>query len=87
MVIEISKITGIPAEAILGRSRTPNVVCARQLYWKLLREKKRFTLREIGEMNDRDASTIQQGIKHAEDLLDTGDKISCSLWEKIKTVS
>jgi chromosomal replication initiation ATPase DnaA len=84
MIYEISKKTGVPVELILGRSRVVGIVCVRQLYWKLLRERKRYTFREIAELNERDISTVQQGICRANGLLQAGDKMACELWNKLK---
>lgn len=84
MIEDISKKTGIPVEVILGRERITKAVCVRQIYWKLLREKKRFTFREIAEMNNRDTSTVYSGISRINDLLETGDDVACGLWGKFK---
>lgn len=84
MIEDISKKTGIPVEMILGRSRDPKVSCVRQLYWKLLREKKRYTFRMIGELNDRDVSSVQLGVKRVNNLLEARDEMACELWNKLK---
>lgn len=86
MVIYVSNITGIPVEIIIGRSRDPKVSCVRQLYWKLLREKKRYTFRKIGELNDRDTSSVQLGVQRVNNLLETGDKMACELWNQLKGI-
>lgn len=86
MINEVSDKTGVSADLILSRDRSISIVCLRQLYWKLLREKKRYTFREIAELNGRDGSTIQLGIKRVNDLIQTGDKLACSYWDKIKSI-
>lgn len=84
MVAEVSIKTGIPVEVILGRSRESRVACVRQLYWKLLRERKRYTFRRIAELNNRDVATIQLGVQRINGLLETGDQLACGLWDVIK---
>lgn len=84
MVVYVSNITGIPVETILGRSRDTKVSCVRQLYWKLLREKKRYTFRKIAELNERDTSSVQLGVKRVNNLLETGDEMACELWNNLK---
>ena len=84
MINEFSKSIGMIPEKILGDSRNPEVSCARQLFWKILREKGRRSFREIGEMNDRDTSTILLGIKRINGLLDSGDALAVSMWDKVK---
>lgn len=86
MVVEVSKLTGIPVELILGRSRDPKVSCVRQLYWKLLRDEKHYTFRRIAELNERETSSIQLGVKRANNLLDTGDSMAYEFWNKIKAI-
>ena len=85
MVAEVSMRTGIPVEVILGRNRTPIVVCARQLYWKLLR-RRRLTFREISELCDRDTSTVSIGVNRIEGLLQSGDKLATDMWTLIKDI-
>ena len=86
MILEVSNITGIPVEVILGRSRDPEVSCVRQLYWKILRDKKHYTFRRIAELNERETSSIQLGIKRVNNLLDTGDSMAREFWNKIKAI-
>ena len=84
MIEYISKKTGVPVEVILGRERVAKVVCVRQIYWKLLREKKHYTFREIAYLTGRDTSTVHSGISRINDLLETGDDVACGLWGKFK---
>lgn len=84
MIKEFSKLTGIAPERILGDDRSPEVSCARQLYWKILREKRRYTYREIGEMNSRDTSTILLGLKRINGLLYSRDELALTTWNKVK---
>jgi len=84
MINEFSKAIGVIPEKIIGDSRDPEVSCARQLYWKILREKRRYTYREIGEMNDRDTSTVLLGIKRINGLLYSRDELALTMWDKVK---
>jgi chromosomal replication initiation ATPase DnaA len=71
---------------ILGRNRRREIIIVRQLYYKLVREKKGFTVAKIGELCDRDHSTITSGIKHVNDLLETKDDYTVKMWSKIKGI-
>ncbi len=86
MIDEVSKKTGIPVEIIRGRGRDLKVSCVRQLYWKLLRERKRYTFSKIAELNDRNASSVKLGVRRVNNLLEIGDEIACGLWNKLKTI-
>ncbi len=86
MISEVSKLTGVPENVILGRKRTQVYNCVRQLYWKLLREKKHWTFRRIGELCACDTSTVQYGVNRIDSLLESGDMLSVSMWEKIKEI-
>jgi chromosomal replication initiation ATPase DnaA len=71
---------------ILGRNRRREIIIVRQLYYKLVREKKGFTISKIGELCGRDHSTITNGIKHVNDLLETKDYYAVKMWNKIKGI-
>ena len=86
MISEVSARTGMPIDDILGRSRVHEIVTVRQLYWKLIREKKCFTVARIGMLCERDHSTIVLGIKHANDLLETNDLYATLMWNKMKGI-
>ncbi|SFL09747.1 dnaA protein helix-turn-helix [Porphyromonadaceae bacterium KHP3R9] len=86
MITEVSAKTGISVDNLLGRSRVYKIVIVRQLYYKLLREKKGLLVEGIGRLCDRDHSTISNGIKHANDLLETKDEYTVRMWDKIKGI-
>lgn len=86
MIIEVSALTGIPALDILSDRRDKEISIARQLYWKLLREKKGYTNRLIGKLCGRNHSAVSQGIKRVSGLLYTNDKLATRVWDKLKGI-
>ena len=86
MITTISTKTGISEEMILGKTRIYVVVTVRQLYYKLLREKMGYPFARIGELCNRDHSTIVNGLKHVNDLLEVGDGYAVSMWDKMKGI-
>lgn len=86
MISDVEKLTGVNTFEILGRDRTKRTRLVRQLYWKLLYEKKGYGYSEIGRLNERNHSTIISGIKQANNLLETGDKLAVELWAKMKEI-
>lgn len=86
MISEVSARTGIAIDDILVRSHSREVSTVRQLYYKLLREKKCYSVTLLGRLCDRDYSTIVNGIKHANDLLESGDAYADAIWNKIKEI-
>lgn len=84
MITEISASTGISVDDILGCTRVHAVVIVRQLYYKVLREKKGFPFSWIGLLCYRDHSTIVSGLKHVNGLLEVGDKYTVQMWDRIK---
>ena len=86
MISEVSVITGIPVDELLGRSRVSRTVTARQLYWKLLREKKKYGFHVMAAVCERNHSTIVNGIKRVNGLLESGDKLAVEIWSKIKNI-
>lgn len=86
MISEFSSKVGIPVEEIIGRSRERMAVDARHLYWRLLRDKKNFTVTVIARLNERTHATVVHGLKKADDLLETGDAYTVKMWDKIKDI-
>lgn len=86
MITEIEKRLNISADEILGNNRKMDVSIVRQLYWKLLKEKKGFSYSEIARLNGRDHSTIVYGIKRVNGFLEMRDKETIDLWNKIKDI-
>lgn len=86
MVSDVSARTGIAIDDILGRSRVREIMTVRELYYKLLREKKCFSITLIGKLCDRSYQTIMSGINHVNDLLETGDEYTVKMWDNIKGI-
>lgn len=84
MINEFTELSGVTLEELFCDSRSPRIVCARQLYWKLLKEKGRLTYRDIKGKSNRDMATISEGLKRVNGLLDTGDELATSMWDKVK---
>lgn len=74
MLSQFSKLTGLSAADILGKTRTADVVAARHIYWLLLR-RSGFSHQQIAGMCKRNHSSILQGIRSAMDLLQVGDNM------------
>lgn len=86
MITKFSKITGFSPNELLGRNRRSDLVTARQLYWKLLRERKKYSYTCIARLNDRHHATILQGIRHVDNLLECNDNVTCEIWGKVKDI-
>ncbi len=86
MISEVSKRTGVSESIILGRKSTQLYNCVRYLYWKLLRDKKRFVFRHIAELCDVDTSTVQYGVKRVNGLLESNDEMAVKMWNIIKDI-
>ena len=85
MITELAKITNIPADQILGQSRMKQAVDARNLYYKLLRERG-FSYPESAKLCDRTAATVLHGVRRVDGLLQVGDKTTIEMWDKIKEI-
>lgn len=61
----VSKMTGISIEELKSKSRKREVVDARFVYFRRAKEKTKHSLAEIGKIVHRDHTTVQHGIKEA----------------------
>jgi len=86
MITDVEKITGVSAHEILGYSQTQRISLVRQLYWKLLHDKKEFSYTTIAKITDRTRSGICRGVLRANDLLEIGDRMATDLWEQMKEI-
>lgn len=59
----ISTVSGVPIEAIRGTSRDAAIVSARHAVWYATRVYAGYSLPRIGEIYDRDHTTIMNGIR------------------------
>lgn len=87
MITEFSTLSGVSVEELLGRSRKAEIVTARQLYWKLLHDELDYSFVRIAQLNERDHSTVSQGVRHVEALLESGDKYAAELWERVRYIA
>ena len=85
MIIEFARMAGYSVDVILGDSRKKEIVAARQLYWKLLRENG-FSLEQIANLSGYSHSNVLQGIRVANERLEVKDKTACAMWNKVKNV-
>ena len=85
MILEFAEKTGFPVDDILSYSRKMELVAARQLYWKLLRENG-FSLEQIANLSGYSHANVLQGIRVANERLEVKDKIACAMWKKVKDV-
>lgn len=86
MISEFSKITGITEELILGKSRKNSITDTRHLYWYFLNEKAKFSVSEIAKLCGLDHSSITHGIEKIRGYLDSGDKWTVEMWNKVKNI-
>ncbi|WP_416349488.1 helix-turn-helix domain-containing protein [Proteiniphilum sp.] len=86
MICDVSVRTGMHVDDILGRSRIQDIALVRQLYWKLLRMKKSYSFKTIGRLCERNHSTIVNGIKHVDSLLEINDEYAVKMWNKVKDI-
>ncbi len=63
IIIKTAAATGINPKQILGPRRRPDIVHARQLVYKIAVEFTNYSYPQIGNMLNRDHSTIIQGYK------------------------
>jgi chromosomal replication initiation ATPase DnaA len=85
MIIEFSKLVGIPELELLGKSHARRISDARQIYWHIL-SGNGFSRTEIAKLNDRDHSTITNGIKRVKGLLETGDAKITEMYDLTKNI-
>ena len=78
MITEVSKITGISEEDILGKSRKQRISDARHLYFFVLRENG-FSISDIARLSERNHATVIWGINSFKNLLGSGN-LSIKLW-------
>ena len=62
IIIKTAAATGINPKQILGPRRRPDIVHARQLVYKIAVEFTNYSYPQIGNMLNRDHSTIIQGL-------------------------
>jgi chromosomal replication initiation ATPase DnaA len=85
MITEFSQTLRVPVAYIVGPSREKLISTARQLYWKVLRDNKGYTLQEIAEMTNRKShATVISGLKRINNLIDVKDKPAIEMWRKVK---
>lgn len=82
-VFRFSELVGVPVRSLTGSSQFADAVLARQLYWKLLRERYGATLRYAGELTGRKHCTVYAGIRRVNGLLEQGDRLAVEMWERI----
>lgn len=87
MISEFAKAVGIPELLILDGGRKREFVDARHLYWKLLHDKRGFTLEKIARLNGRTHPTVLHGINKVNYMLEAGERTICEMWEKVKNIT
>lgn len=83
----MSKVSGIPADTLLGRSRLDYVCAARCILWWHLVRKCNLTTLEVGRTFGRNHSTILSGIRRAEMFRENASYYGESmLWDKFNAI-
>ena len=85
MIIEISKITQISIDDILGESRMANIVNVRHIYWFLMFEAG-FNYSQIAKLNSRTKPTVYHGIMKTREMLSIGDREVKRIYGQVKGV-
>lgn len=83
MIIEFSKRLQIDIELILGRSRNPEIVDARHMYWHLLKDAG-YSYSMIGRLCGVDHTAVMHGVSRVDDMLSIGDKRVTDYYEQTK---
>lgn len=63
-----------------------SISLARHLCWKVLRDVRGLTYRELGDIFNRNTSTIITAVKRVNGYLDTNDKETVDLYNRIKDI-
>ena len=82
IVIETSRVTGVPTDLILCERRDPTFVYARHIIFYLAVELTGYSLPKIGHILTRDHTTIMYGRDKMKRLLQTDEKLQ----ETINTI-
>lgn len=85
MITEFAKLVGVLEEDILGISRIPRVVEARQMYHFILKQAG-FSFSEIGRLCGVNHATVIHSIKKVEMMLEIKDKIFTTMYEQVKSI-
>ena len=79
----ICRASGVAKEDILSKSRKREVVAARQAYCYYAKQRTNHSLLVIGDLVDRDHATVIHSINKIEDLIDTKDKMTLELIDRV----
>ena len=85
MITEVSKITQISTDEILGKSRMANIVNVRHVYWFLMFESG-FNYSQIARLNNRTEPTVYHGVRKTREMLSIGDKEVKRIYEQVKGI-
>lgn len=80
----VCEATGIPLDWVRGKSRKRETVLTRHLIAYYACQYSDMTLKEIGQsLGGKDHTTVLHARERVLDLLETGDKIACTVVTKI----
>lgn len=86
MISEFSRMIGFSVDEILGESRKQEIVAARQLYWKVLRDAG-FTFEEIASLCGMSHATVIHGVRVATERIEIADSITMGVWNKVREIA
>ena len=77
VICAVSLVTKVEEEEMKQKNRSPRIVFARFMCWRLLREySPKISLKELGRMfGDFDHTTAMHGIKTTQDRIDVEDEV------------
>ena len=82
----IEHVTGYNYTKLKSKSRKHEIVLARFVCYKLLRQYTKLSLLQIGNTFNRDHTTIMHGLRALQDMLDTKDKEAMKLYTKTRNL-
>jgi DNA-binding MarR family transcriptional regulator len=85
MITEVSKILKVPVYDILGCIRLKEIVGARHAYWWVLNNNG-YSRQQIANLCNVDQSTVTNGIKRFNNLVEIGDNIAVEMYNLVKNI-
>jgi len=82
---ELGRLLGHEDKDLAGNSRKVQLCSARHAIWKYLSDKN-INHQDIGDMCNRNRSTIYLGVKRFEMLLEVDDTLSVKTWHELKKI-
>lgn len=82
----VEQVTGYSLNMLLKNNRTRDRVLARNLCYYFLRKHTRYSLKQIGDLFNKDHTTIIHGIRMVNDMLTTNDNATKHWYQSIQLI-